>query len=161
MYLNYLERVNMKNNLLKLTAISALCMTGLFTNITAKELTEEQDYELTLKALPELADDIKNSSLNKSAAIRMKCYVDTAAYDLYTYDFCFSAALPRTTSAVFSIDNVPAGSTVIWSNSSCNSSSFCIIPIRHYQPLSVNATVLKPNGTYSTVSATAYYEGFD
>ena len=98
--------------------------------------------------------------MNKSSAIRMKCFVDTPAYDVYTYDFCASAAAARTTTAVFKIDNVPAGSTISWSNSHCQSNnSLCFVPIRQFRSITVNATVLKPNGTYTTVSATAEYEG--
>lgn len=150
----------MKNNLLKLAAVSALCMTGIFSNVSAKELTAEQDFQYALKALPEAADDLENNAFNKSSTIRMKCYVDTLAYDQYTYNYCFSAAWPRTTTAVFAIDAVPAGSTIIWSDNSCSSSnSVCFVPIRHYQTKTVTATVLKPNGTYTTVSATAEYEG--
>ncbi len=150
----------MKIKLLKLTALSTLCITGIISTASAKELTAEQDFEYALKALPELADDLESNNANKSSATQMKCYVDTLAYDLFTYNYCFSAAWPRTTTAVFAIDNVPAGSTINWSNSNCNANnSVCFVPIRQYQSITVNATVLKPNGTYSSVSATAEYEG--
>ena len=150
----------MKNNLKKMLAVSSLCMAGLVNQAIAQELTEEEDFQLALKALPEAADDLDNPAMNKSSAIRMKCYVDTPAYDLYTYDFCASAGAARTTTAVFKIDNVPAGSTINWSNSNCNSNnSLCFVPIRQYRNITVSATVLKPNGSYTTVSATAEYEG--
>lgn len=141
--------------------MSALCITSFGHYAIAKELTPQEDFEMALLALPELADDLKNTSADKSGAIRMKCYVDTPAYDHFTYDQCFSMGNARTTTAVFNIENVPAGSTILWSDSSCsNSSTWCLVPIRQYQSKNVSATVLKPNGTYSTTSATAYYEGF-
>lgn len=143
-----------------LLAISSLSLAGLTGPVEAKELTAEEDFALALRALPEAADDLDNGASNKSTAIRMKCYVDTPAYDLYTHDFCISAGAARTTTAVFKIDNVPAGSSIIWSNSHCQANnSLCFVPIRQYRSITVNATVLKPNGSYSSVSATAEYEG--
>jgi len=150
----------MKHQMKKMSALASLCVAGLFNSALAKELTVEEDFALALKALPEAADDLDNSPMNKSSAIRMKCFVDTPAYDLYTYDFCASAGAARTTTAAFKIDNVPAGSTISWSNSHCHSNnSLCLVPIRQYRTITVSATVLKPNGTYTTVSATAEYEG--
>ncbi len=151
----------MKNKIKTIVAVTSLCVAGVFTQAVAKELTAEQDFELALKALPEVADDLANPSVSKSSAIRMKCYVDTPAYDLFTYNFCASVGSARTTTAVFAIDNVPAGSTINWSNSNCSSTnSICFVPIRQYRPVTVTASVLKPNGTYTTVSATAEYEGW-
>ncbi len=151
----------MKNNIKTIIAVSSFVLSGIFTPVMAKELTAEEDFEMALKALPEVADDLANQGANRSSAIRMKCYVDTPAYDQYTYNFCASVGSARTTTAVFAIDNVPAGSTINWSNSNCSSSnSICFVPIRQYRPITVTASVLKPNGTYTTVSATAEYEGW-
>ncbi len=150
----------MKNKLKTIAAISSLCVASAFSQAMAKELTEQEDFELALKALPEVADDLENGPMQKSTAIKMKCYVDTPAYDLYTYNYCASVGAARTTTAVFKVDNVPAGSTINWTNNNCSSNnSLCFVPIRQYQTITVSATVLKPNGTYSTVSATAEYEG--
>lgn len=92
----------------------------------------------------------------------MSCYVDTPAYDQFSKDFCFSSVFegPTTTSAVFRIDNAPSNlSSVIWSDSACSSTATtCITTIRAYRPKTVTATVLKTDGTYFQVSATAEYE---
>ncbi len=150
----------MKYNKLKISSLSALCIAAVFNVASATELTAEEDYEMALLAMPELADDVqKPTESSFSAAVRMKCYVDTPAYDQFRYGNCFSAGFARTTTAVFRVDNVPAGSTIIWSNSNCSASSTCFVPIRQYQTINVSATVLKPNGTYEVTSATAHYEG--
>ncbi len=150
----------MKNNQFKINTLSALCIAAFCNMASAQELTPEEDFEMALLALPELADDIKNPSVNKSAAVRMKCFVDTPAYDLFRYDACFSVGAARTTTAVFRVDNVPAGSSILWSDSNCTANNnTCFVPIRQYQTKNVSATVLKPDGTYSTTSATAHYEG--
>jgi hypothetical protein len=152
----------MKKTLTQLTTLSAFCLTGFMAGAQANELTSEEDFALALKALPELADEVANPPATRSSTIKIKCFVDTPAYDHYTYNFCGSAGWARTTTAVFTIENVPAGSTIAWSNSNCSSTnSTCFIPIRQYQSVSVTANVLKPNGTYTTVSATAFYEGLD
>lgn len=152
----------MKNSLLKITTISAFCLAGGFSAANAQALTPQEDLEIALNALPEFADEIKNSAVNKSSVIKIKCYVDTPAYDTYSYNSCFNVGWARTTTAVFNLENVPSGSGVIWSNNSCTANSnYCFLPIRHYQSVSVTATILKPDSTYSTVNATAYYEGYD
>lgn len=92
----------------------------------------------------------------------MSCYVDTPAYDTFTTSFCAGVIYngPTTTSAVFRVDNPPSNlQSVVWSDSACSSSStMCITSIRAYKPKTVTATVLKTDGTYYQVSATAEYE---
>lgn len=104
---------------------------------------------LTFSSLPVLAKS-------------MSCYVDTPAYDNFTTSYCSAAIFdgPRTTSAVFRIDNPHSNiHSVIWSDSACSSSSTsCITTVRAYNPKTVTATVLKTDGTYFQVSATAEYE---
>ena len=92
----------------------------------------------------------------------MSCYVDTPAYDEFTTSFCSALVYngPTTTSAVFKVDNPPSNvQSVIWSDSACSSTSTtCITTIRAYRPKTVTATVLKTDGTYFQVSASADYE---
>ncbi|WP_395377425.1 hypothetical protein [Marinicella sp. W31] len=151
--------MKIKKHLLTMGAVSAFCCAGLLT-ANAEEAFDQEAFDLALKALPELAEDLKNPVATK-AAPRMKCYVDTPAFDLFTYGYCFSVGNARTTTAVFRVDNVPAGAQILWSNSNCtNNQSTCFVPIRQYQTISVTATVLNPNGTFNQTSATAEYEGF-
>ncbi len=123
--------------------------------------TEEDGLteELLFKAMPEL-----NSPpvATKSSNAVMKCYVDTPAFDVPTVGNCFSVGWAVTTSAVFSIDNAPSSYTVLWSDSSCSSSSlYCVVPIRQYQSKTISATVLDhSDNTFSQTQATAHYEGF-
>lgn len=104
---------------------------------------------LTLSSLPALANS-------------MSCYVDTPAYDNFTTNFCSAVIFngPTTTSAVFRVNNAPSNvQSVLWSDSSCSSSSTtCITSVRAYKPKTVTATVLKTDGTFFQVSATAEYE---
>lgn len=152
----------MHKKITQLTTLSAFCLTGVFAGAQAKELTPEEDFAMALKALPELADELANPPATESSTIKIKCYVDTPAYDVYTYNFCGNAGWARTTTAVFTIENVPSGATIAWSNSNCSSTNnTCFIPIRQYQSISVTANVLQSNGSYTTVSATAFYEGLD
>lgn len=92
----------------------------------------------------------------------MSCYVDTPALDQFTSGFCGASVFngPRTTSAVFRIDNAPSNiNTIIWSDSACSSSStVCITSIQAYGPKTVTATILKTDGTYEQASAHAEYE---
>jgi|GEM_PF-3806668 len=151
----------MKNKL-KISSISIFCIAAVFNVASAAELTAEEDFKMALRAMPELADDLDKSTTNKSATVLMKCYVDTPAYDYFNNNICFSSGFARTTTAVFKVDNAPAGSGIIWSNGNCTANnSTCFVPIRQYQSVNVSATVLKPNGTYSIVNATAHYEGMD
>jgi len=151
--------MKMKKQWLTLGAVSAFCCAGLTAN--AEEAFDQEGFDLALKALPELAEDLKNPVNTRSAAPRMKCYVDTIAFDVFTYGYCFNVGNPRTTTAVFRVDNVPSGAQILWSNSNCtNNQSTCFVPISQYQSITVTATVLNPNGTFNQTSATAEYEGF-
>ncbi|GAB4186229.1 MAG: hypothetical protein Tsb002_10520 [Wenzhouxiangellaceae bacterium] len=111
--------------------------------------------------MPELVED-DGANSTRSSHPRMKCFVDTPAFDQFTYGSCFSVGSAQFTTAVFRIDNVPSNFTIIWSDSSCSSSSRdCSLPIRWYQTINLSATVLdNSNNTFSTTSATARYEGF-
>lgn len=104
---------------------------------------------------------LASSSLYASANT-MSCYVDTPAYDHFSVSFCAAVIFngPTTTPAVFRIDNPPSNlQSVVWSDSACASTSTtCITSIRAYRPKTVTATVLKTDGTYYQVSATAEYE---
>lgn len=149
-------------NKLVLTAQSILVL-GLSINtapVQAKDMATQD--EIISYALPELADELANSETQKSSGkIRIKCYVDTPAFDQFTYDNCASMGYAHTTTAVFNIENVPAGSTINWSNSNCSSNStWCSMPISLYQTINLSATVLMPNFTYVQTSATAQYFGW-
>lgn len=148
-----------KSKWFTLGAASVFCVSAVLQSASAEQLVDEKD----LLSLPELVDSIESqNSAVRAGNIRMKCYVDTPAYDHFTYGSCFTGGYAPVTLAVFFIDNVPAGSQVIWSNGSCTANSnYCMLPIRTYGTVSLNATVLKPNGTYSQTSATAYYEGLN
>ena len=148
-----------KKQWLTLGAVSAFCCAG-FLTANAEEAFDQEAFDLALKAMPELAEDSKNPVMTK-AAPRMKCYVDTPAFDVFTYNFCFSVGNARTTTAVFRVDNVTPGAQILWSDSNCtNNQSTCFVPISWYQSKTVTATVLNPNGTFNQTSATAEYEGF-
>ncbi|MCF6300491.1 MAG: hypothetical protein L3J52_05170 [Proteobacteria bacterium] len=153
--------MKLKNKLINLSAISAFCLTGLAGVATAEETFDQAEFDLDMKALPELADDLQNTISNKSASPRMQCYIDTAAYDLFS-DNCAAFGFVHTTSAVFRIDSVPSNFTIMWSNSRCNSqSAWCVLPISLYQQIDLSATVLNhSNNTFSTVSSTAEYIGW-
>lgn len=150
----------MNKSKLKITTISVFCLSSCFSYVNASELTPQEDLKNALNSLPELADVYGNKSADKSASVRIKCYVDTPAYDYFSYNNCLSVGSARTTTAVFNLENVPTGSDVIWSNSNCNANStWCTLPIRQYQQISVTATVLKPDSTFSQHTANAWYEG--
>lgn len=126
------------------------------------------DQTMTLEQLnqvsqlvPELAED-KSTEQNRVSAPRMKCFVDTPAFDNFSFGFCASVASPFSTTAFFRIDNVPSNFTIIWSDSRCNSSSRdCLLPISIFQTINLSATVLNNStGTFSTTSASALYENF-
>ena len=118
------------------------------------------DKQRLLAAIPEIAD---NSVQTKSVVPAMKCLVDTPAWDNWGYGHCFSVGWARSTTAYFTIDNVPSNFTIIWSNSSCNSQSrSCELTIFQYQSKTLSATVLdNSNNTFTTTTATAHYEGFN
>ena len=135
------------------TVLSALAMASIATVANAK--TSETPLMM------ELADDVQTISSVSSA--RMKCLVDTPAYDIYRFGHCFSVGSSRTTKAVFTIDGGPSSNyRVYWSNSSCSQTSkTCMVDIRWYQRITMSADILDlSNGTFTSTSATARYEGY-
>ncbi len=149
-----------KSSLIGISA--AFVFAGLSSTVVAQQALTAEEYDQATLALPELADDDAKSNQNRSGSAAMKCYVDTPAFDLFTFGYCSNAGVARTTTAVFRIDNVPSNFTIIWSDSRCSSTNrTCFLPIRQYQTITLNATVLNnSNNTFSTTSATANYEGF-
>lgn len=112
--------------------------------------------------IPEIEAD-QHLSKSASGSATMKCLVDTPAWDRWGYGQCFSAGNARTTTAFFQIEGGPSSNyRVYWSDSRCSQSSkSCSLPIRQYQTLTVSADILDlSNNTFSSVSATAHYEGF-
>lgn len=97
---------------------------------------------------------------NAAMADTMSCYVDTTAYDEYRTNSCFAMVWgANTATAVFKVDDAPSGSQILWSNSSCSqTSSVCSTSIRAFQNYTMSATVLKPDGTWSQVQASASFE---
>jgi len=152
-----------KNKILTHVARSTIVILAfLGTSAIAKEDVDSQlQEERLLAAMPEFAQD-KDQILKSGSIPRMKCFVDTPAFDNYSYNACFSVGGARTTTAVFKVDNVPSNFTILWSDSRCSSTStFCLLPIRQYQSIVLNATVLNnANNTFSNTTATAWYEGF-
>ena len=126
----------------------------------AQPVTDASKPADSFLGLPELADDQSNN--NATRASGMECFVDTPAFDQFTLGFCGNVGLARTTSAVFRLVNRPANFTALWSDPRCSTSSdICILPISFFQQLTLSATVLNnSNNTFTTVSATALYEGF-
>ncbi len=113
-----------------------------------------------LKASPELqASDTPSAT----GAASIKCLVDTPKWDRWGSPNCFSAGFARTTTAFFQIDNAPSNYTVYWSDSRCSSTSTsCALPIRTYQSITINATVLdNSNNTFVTLQSRANYEGMN
>ena len=93
----------------------------------------------------------------------MSCFVDTPAFDTFSVGFCSAVGNiddPSRTTALFRVDNPPSDIlSVIWSDSACSSSQTrCFVPITAFRPVTVTATVLRTNGTFFQVSATADYE---
>jgi len=151
----------MKNTFLTITAVLILGLISGITAVNAKSLSAEDDMSRILEALPELNDELNNAEVDRSAVIRIKCYVDTPAYDVFSYNHCFSSGSAYTTTAVFNLENVPAGSVVIWSHPNCSASStWCNFPISQYHTVNVSATILKPDSTWSIVEGSARYEGW-
>ncbi len=141
-------------------AATLLLLGGLAQSVAAQELDSSQDLDLARQSLPEL-DQASNQT--RSSSPSMSCFVDTPAFDIFTTGWCDNSGTARTTTAVFRVDNPPSNFTILWSNGSCNSSSTtCFLPIRQYQTITLNATVLNnDNSTFTTTGATASYEGFD
>ncbi|MEW5248547.1 hypothetical protein [Microbulbifer discodermiae] len=93
----------------------------------------------------------------------MECFVDTALYDEYATPICWGLETRPdrlTTNANFRIRNVPSDFTILWSDDRCSSDrNVCILRIRVYRPITLEAVVLdNSNGTFTSVSATAFYE---
>jgi len=154
--------IKSKMTLLSYTAI--FLAVSLIGSAVAQQPANKDELDKLVLALPELAEDGKDDPQTRSGSAAMKCFVDTPAFDLYTFGGCFSSGTAPITTAVFKIDGEPSNFTIIWSDSRCGTSStsdLCLLPIRQYQSLTLNATVLNNDtGTFSTTSATAWYEGF-
>ncbi len=151
-----------KNKLAFIAITAVFGFAGMANLAIAEQPLTPEEYEQAALALPELDEGIQKPGQTRAAA-SMKCFVDTPAFDLFTTGYCHSSGNPRTTTAVFRIDNEPANFTILWSDSRCSSSSdTCFLPIRHFQQITLSATVLNnANNTFSTTSATAHYESFD
>ncbi len=94
---------------------------------------------------------------------KMKCLVDTPAWDSWGYGNCFSVGFARTTTAFFQIDGGPSNNFIVyWSDSRCSQSSkSCSLPIMQYRSVNLSAHILDlSNNTFESTSATAMYEGF-
>lgn len=139
----------------------ALSLTIFSTASADNEVMSLETLERISQNIPELLDDQSKGDI-RSSGTRMKCYVDTPAYDNFTYGNCVSFGYPTTTTAVFRVDNVPSNFTIIWSDSRCNSSSRdCFLPISHFQTINLSATALdNSNNTFTTTSASASYHGY-
>ena len=140
---------------------TALIAFAALTNLAVgQDVVSEAEFEqAAAAALPELsqpAEQIRSSSAS------MSCFVDTPAFDQFTTGFCFSVGTAFMTTAVFRIDNPPSNFTILWSDSRCSSNSLtCFLPIRHFQTITLSATVLNnSNNTFVNTSATARYESF-
>ncbi len=153
--------MNFKKELVSFAAVSAFCLTVLTGNLAAQQFDQEA-LDQAMPALPEVSDAQSKGSQNRSSNPRMKCFVDTPAFDLFTFSVCISSGTAFTTSAVFQIDSPPSNFTILWSDSRCNSNlTTCVLPIRQYQQVTLSATVLdNSNNTFTNTSATAFYEGF-
>ena len=152
----------MKMRLMGLLAIAVLLSMSAYAE---KDTDRGRDIpaidDLMVKAFPEVLDEqVSQAATLTLSAMGMKCFVDTSAYDYFTYDQCFGVGTALYTSAVFKIDGAASGSIYIWSDSRCSrTSSYCTIPIRQYQTITLSAYVLQPDYTWQSVQATARYEG--
>ncbi|ASP37817.1 hypothetical protein CHH28_03620 [Bacterioplanes sanyensis] len=98
-----------------------------------------------------------------ASADHMECLVDTRAHDQYTPNTCFGLVYGASTAtAVFRV--VGNGSnidSVQWSGAakSCGTSgTSCAVDIRPFRGHRAEALILYSNGTWSKVSATAFFE---
>jgi len=147
----------------KSTAICAALMSASFyasAELDKKGVDKSEKYSITqsdIKAVPELSDNVSV----QAGSLSMRCLVDTPAWDLWGTGYCFSTGSARTATAYFQIDNAPSNYTVIWSDTRCSGTSLsCALPIRQYQTIKLDATVLNnSNNTFEQTSATAHYEG--
>lgn len=140
-----------------ISILSAVLLIQLSTTASAND--GPSDLEL-YNRLPEVNAEEKGSN-NRMGGTFMDCIVDTINYDI-TGNPCFSSGTETFASAFFTIHNLPSNYTIIWSDSRCSQTHFvCVLPIRMFRTLHVSATVLNnDNGTFTNVSADAYYEGF-
>ncbi|MCF6300208.1 MAG: hypothetical protein L3J52_03680 [Proteobacteria bacterium] len=153
--------IETNKSLTHITRSTIVILAFLGTSAMAKEDVDSQlQEERLLAAMPEFAQD-KDQTLKFSSNPKMKCFVDTPAWDNYRYGFCLSIGWAFTTTALFKIDNVPSDFTILWSDSRCSSTrTSCTLPISQYQSIVLNATVLNnANNTFSNTTATASYEG--
>lgn len=106
--------------------------------------------------------DAKN--LNSEGPV-MDCFVDTRLDDDFSAFTCIGIEdRPgrQYSTARFRIRNFPSNFTILWSDDRCNSNNTqCVLPIRVYRPVRLDATVIdNNNGVSSSVSAIAFYEDF-
>ncbi|ATC93841.1 hypothetical protein [Pseudoalteromonas tunicata] len=90
----------------------------------------------------------------------MSCYVDTPKYDEFTTNQCDAIVWgANIATAVFRVDDAPSGSRILWSDNRCSdTSNMCMISIHAFRNYTMKATVLKPDGTWHQVSASASFE---
>ncbi|EKE77524.1 hypothetical protein [Gallaecimonas xiamenensis] len=94
-------------------------------------------------------------------AAGMSCYLDTAAYDEFTPNYCTEILWNKgSATAVFRIDNVPERFYIDWHNPKCESNATtCSAVIRVFEEYQATATLIDLTaGTVTEVSATAYFE---
>lgn len=141
--------------------VTAFLTAGIIGTASAQQPAPEEQ-ELLLNAFPELINSDTKGDQVRSGSAFMECFVDTPAFDQFSSPFCLSNGTSFTTSAVFRIANPPSNFTILWSDNRCDSSSLtCILPIRQFQTITLDATVLNnSNSTFVNTSATARYEGF-
>ncbi|PWK51904.1 hypothetical protein [Pleionea mediterranea] len=106
--------------------------------------------------------EMQGANKATSGSATMKCLVDTPAWDNWGYGRCFSVGHARSTTAYFQIEGGPSNFRVYWSDSRCSQNSkSCSLPIYQYQSINLTADVLDlSNNSFSSVSATAHYEGY-
>ena len=119
--------------------LATLLVAGLSTSAVAKQktVTDEQI----------LANWDEAQAITQSAGSiypRGMCFVDTPAWDNYSYERCGAAGSARTTSMVCTVDGSTLGNfSVNWSDSRCSSSSkTCMLPIRWGETIALSGTLV-------------------
>lgn len=140
----------MKNLVNKSTAL--LIATALTSSLALAQKNKEPN-------IPEY--EAEKYAAASSGTPRMKCLVDTPAWDQWGYSVCFSSGYSTYATAYFTIENLPSNYTIYWSDSRCSQTSgTCSVPIRQYQQITMTADVLdRDTNTFVTTSSTAHYEG--
>lgn len=156
----------MKLNLKTLSTLLIATTMGITVAQANQDSLSLSAEDLAHLALPEHVDLNEGKNLqNKSSAgnIKMECYVDTPAWDVFRSPRCGSAGSAYTTTAVFRVSNVPSYAHVIWSNAGCPAylPNLCFQSITQNQGITGVATVVNSNTgqVITAVSATAHYFG--